>query len=1029
VESHIRIRAAAAVIRTEEHRDRALGWLDSIAARTASSEAPASERADLLLQITGISDPYDREAANGYYRAAIRAAEALDDEGAGVLGVFAALAEHCTDLPQRRREKLAARLKGATDRFESFVSDTGYLQRPRVLHAVTALHPPTGLATMCRWDLEAKEPLTRTLTGTLGVAAERGFIGPPDAFRLSFLAGPDAFDWKDAARHVDQLLTEARSKRPTALALVDDLIGWLLRDASPERRATEAPRLLAWIEGRKLRPRRLDELRALAEFVTTLPAAPDRWAGPPESRSAREDQLTAAIESGQDDTPADIAARVEAFADAWATDQQVCTYLDEVSGRVAPARRRGYLDLLAALPGGHVLWRRFGEAVLTHLAGALSRWVAREDIAVWRKEVLPHIVADRFNELAKSEHAADKSLALVIGLGLPDPGRVILLAAGPRLGELNTGQLFGLARSLGRTIGAIGCAEVLGWSLDHYEVVTTPVPDPPKDFTGTIGGVLQTLLGHPDRRVRWHAAHTTRSLLHSQPAIARVILSAERAPTAFVPTGYEPFWMSSLHWAAMAVARASADEPTALLAHTRRLVQLATDATFPHVAVRAFAARAALNSHRSGARKLPRGQVTALEAVSVPSATQPMAPDRPGDRVDQDYDSGRFIINGMDTIPYWYRPLAERVGLPTEEIVQRALQWIEDRFGFNQANTGKEHDLAQVPRYEWSDHYTRQGAIPPVEDLDSYLEYHAMLLVAGELLDQGQPVVFDNDYYGSDRWDSWLAEHLDTNPAAWICDRRQPAPLEPAVYGHAPTRSQWRVRNDADFDSMLSNIDGALIVHSSEEVRLRDRYSDSWVASALVSPENATALLHALQTCDNPTDFRLPLATDGDHPDDMEISEPPFRLTGWLADQQHHELGMEEHDDLRRIDLRTVLPAAAFLAHHEATVDDLRSEVTAPDGTRLAWTETWSDERHERRSYDTRGGSGRRTWLAVPALLSFLSGVNMKLILEVRVSRNFSSDAGYDDEGVERYEQGPSIIYLLGSNGSLQTLARSRRLR
>src|SRR5205823_2601972 len=154
--------------------------------------------------------------------------------------------------------------------------------------------------------------------------------------------------------------------------------------------------------------------RALADFIDTLPTPRDTWTGPTDTRSERDERLTKAIESARDDSPADVAARSETLANAWATDPQIRIYLDDVAKRIAPAHRREYLDLLAALPAGHVLWRRYGDAVLAHLASLLDRWRSRPEIAEWSKVVLPRIIEDRFSELAPSEYAADKSLGLVL---------------------------------------------------------------------------------------------------------------------------------------------------------------------------------------------------------------------------------------------------------------------------------------------------------------------------------------------------------------------------------------------------------------------------------------------------------------------------------------------------------------------------------------------------------------------------------------------------------------------------------------
>lgn len=82
------------------YRDMSLSWLDRAALATVDSPEPATDRADRLLTITSIVDRHNHDLASGYYRAAVEAAEGLDDEGAGVLRVHT---------------HIAASLRGSTD--------------------------------------------------------------------------------------------------------------------------------------------------------------------------------------------------------------------------------------------------------------------------------------------------------------------------------------------------------------------------------------------------------------------------------------------------------------------------------------------------------------------------------------------------------------------------------------------------------------------------------------------------------------------------------------------------------------------------------------------------------------------------------------------------------------------------------------------------------------------------------------------------------------------------------------------------
>lgn len=332
-------------------------------------------------------------------------------------------------------------------------------------------------------------------------------------------------------------------------------------------------------------------------------------------------------------------------------------------------------------------------------------------------------------------------------------------------------------------------------------------------------------------------------------------------------------------------------------------------------------------------------------------------------------------------------------------------------------------------RYPWQETHNDHGAQPAVEDLRTYLEYHAMLLVAGELLDDRTPVVTSHDDFDDDRWRGWITEHLDVDQSRWMADRRSRAPLRPWAYDVLPSREQWRARSDADFDAELDFGAGHIVVDSSIHISRPDRYAIAWVASSLVSPKTALALLRALQSANDPSDFRLPQEKDGDWVDDMQIDEAGFRLAGWVLDQQVHELGLEEHDGLRRIDEHTVLPGMAFRAHCGARLSPDGNDLIGPGGP-VASMCAWSDGRPTRpgRGGEPEQSSGRRTTVDVGTLLGFLAAAQMDLIFEVRLQRQFNRDYGYRDEGDERYERGESRIYLLRRNGWLETVAGRRRV-
>ena len=292
-----------------------------------------------------------------------------------------------------------------------------------------------------------------------------------------------------------------------------------------------------------------------------------------------------------------------------------------------------------------------------------------------------------------------------------------------------------------------------------------------------------------------------------------------------------------------------------------------------------------------------------------------------------------------------------------------------------------------------------------------------MLLAAGELIATGQPVSVDSWGEGEDPWASWLADHIDAASERWTVDLREASPLEPETYGRLKPMDKWRERTVAEYDEelCLDRGDDQIVVHAYTQVNGEDRYGYAHVSSALVSPESASALQRALQSCD-PREFRLPEEGDSAFSNDLVLDQPGFRLLGWIAEQRIEEAGMEEYDPLRRIGLSFARPGQTFAENRGLRIADGGRRMLDDKGQRVVWTELWSDERlplrYERRiSYS----AGARVFVKLPELLAFLSAQEMDLIIEVRLTRQYAERRLKEEHS---YEPGESRLYLLRRDGA-----------
>ena len=273
----------------------------------------------------------------------------------------------------------------------------------------------------------------------------------------------------------------------------------------------------------------------------------------------------------------------------------------------------------------------------------------------------------------------------------------------------------------------------------------------PADACGPIPMLLWSAFGHPRREIRWRAAHATRELLaHPDPAATAPLAAAlvrcldHADPGAFRDPALHFYRLSASRRAARRAATGRRlTDPALLVPHLDELIRHATSRDLPHAQIRELARQAAL-----AVADPADPRTDTLRYANQPTAVIPTG--NPGThgsdrRISEDR---RYRFDQMDTLPYWYAPLARVFDIPVDTVAELAEGWILDRWGLGEDDWWTDaRELRDQQSWKRTSH--RQGSIPPEENLQLYLEYHAMMTAAGELIDAGRPI--SNQYLGSQR--------------------------------------------------------------------------------------------------------------------------------------------------------------------------------------------------------------------------------------------------------------------------------------
>jgi hypothetical protein len=498
----------------------------------------------------------------------------------------------------------------------------------------------------------------------------------------------------------------------------------------------------------------------------------------------------------------------------------------------------------------------------------------------------------------------------------------------------------------------------------------------------------------------------------------------DQEPGSFRDAGLHFYSFSAIAALLAALERVAVERPDILAAHFREFVRVATDRVFPHAQIRELARRSALAV--AAAAEADSSQVEMLRLANQPSSWF-VAYGRSYERRDRTSRKGRYDFDSMDTMPYWYGPLAEVFDVEVDVIANTAEEFIVDRWGLSAEDWWTDvRELRDERSYERTGH--RHGSIPREENLRLYIEYHAMMAAAGHLADEGRPLragTFTHEQ--GDSWEDWLLPHLPAS-TGWLADLGAPVPAEPEFFLSQVRPATWYTASFADFDRALglTGDDGAGgtsdVIRVAASIRLQD--SDTLetvsVASALVEPRHAADLQRALASASNPTDWKLP----DEEEEEFEVDEGPFCLSGWILRPYEQTEYLDRHDvyayEMRR---EPPLPGKAFRTQSRTALDVTRLMLTARDGGIVAQAQQWADPEPGRYRESELVSAGYRVHVRRDVLLRYLATTGKSLITEVQIARHRTGQRR------DEYRIPVSRLYLLDVTGDLTASGLRRRTR
>ena len=614
---------------------------------------------------------------------------------------------------------------------------------------------------------------------------------------------------------------------------------------------------------------------------------------------------------------------------------------------------------------------------------------------------------------------------------------VVLEAIGESSESISSSRCFTLLSLLGPVLTREQALEALTFGLDLMDPLLededadgpwTEELEPPAEIEGAVAGYIWGCLASPQASLRWEAAHVVRALctlgqaevLGHLVALANGSLSAR----AFYDAGLHFYELHARQWLLIGLARAAKDHPEAVAPHIGFLRATAFDVQ-PHVLIREFAKRAILPALE--ANLLESEATLEQELSSLNTSTLSPIPGSGyftalnGESNEEDGETeehGRSLFYfGVDIGPYWLAPLGRCFGQPQGAIEIKAARFLRDVLGFTGDYRWESDERHRRGVFRDRETGHSHGTYPRVDDLQFYLSYHAMMVVAGQLL--ASTPVYQDPSGAEDEFRLWLNGHdLCRRDLGWVADRRDPAPVERPEWTSQKETEQWSQSIlPSDFDRALGLTTEWLDLWSYCTWIKGSRKETIMVRSALVPPSRSLSLLRALQSVE-PIHYRIPSAEDN-----LEIESGSFRLKGWV-DDAYRDHGLDERDPWAG-DISYPPPAPACYVVEQMNLSsdpEQRQWFIQDKDLEVARSRVWGESPAEN-GEEWEPEHGSRLQVSHPFMVALLRELAMDLIIQVKIERArhyYPYERARND--VSRSVTQSVRLYLLKTDGSLVSL-------
>lgn len=538
---------------------------------------------------------------------------------------------------------------------------------------------------------------------------------------------------------------------------------------------------------------------------------------------------------------------------------------------------------------------------------------------------------------------------------------------------------------------------------------------PPPQPLRALAGHLWVGLSSARWSERWQFAHAVRCIaeLEWDELVDELVgFASERVGGPFADSRLKFYEWHARLWFVIGLARAALQ--------TRRLTTnsvalLRRELACDHVLLRQLAAQALLAAGAAEGladeEALHTVNKTTLPELWVQGYYEPTQ-DETTDESTADEERFHF---GIDIGPYWFSPLGAAFGISERSVEQRARRVIQSRMGARRMTWEDDARYSRgVFNRDSMDTHHSHGSMPTTDNLQTYQSYHAMFMVAADLL-RVRPVVHRQDSH-DDEFVDWLGRYgLSRSNGMWVSDLRDPPFVpSPQLPGYSDSLWYWSVTPEY-LDQQLLTDQHKWVLWGRWSFGESSEQEHVSIRSVLTEESAAPALVAALHTSNCRPHF-LPACGDTER---LHGRMRLLPLDGWIA-QTESNVCLDERDPwVQGVGYPRAEPDKLICQSAGLTLDADERTWTARNGGVLR-SESWSRlVGHGREQSAAPGHRLVADREFVEALLSGASGRCFVISVQVR---RIPTDEVVKRDGVERYPWPYSRYYMLTADGKVRTL-------